>query len=75
MQSKKNKGKRAVTAQNKGSYAIDPSKFGQMEVVDEDFFEIFPRVHGVGLQDFEPCEWGRLQSHHEVESLHDGVSP
>jgi hypothetical protein len=42
---------------------------GSLKVVDEGPLEVLPRVDGVWLEAFKPCEGRGLQSHREVESF------
>ena len=39
---------------------------GALEVINEEFLHVFPRVDRVMPQAFEPCERSRFQNHREV---------
>jgi hypothetical protein len=42
---------------------------GPFEVVEEDLLQVVPGVDGVWLEALQPCEWGGLQGHWEVDDL------
>jgi hypothetical protein len=48
---------------------------GFLEVINEGPLEVLPRVDGVWLEAFKPCEGHELQSHWEVESFDIVGSP
>jgi hypothetical protein len=51
------------------------SDHGSLEVIDEGPLEVLPRVNGVWLETFKPCEGCGLQSYWKVESFGGVGSP
>jgi hypothetical protein len=45
------------------------SRYGPLEVVDEDLLEAFPGVDGIVGETFQPSQRCRLQSHRKVDDL------